>query len=304
MHYGNLVIFNEEPEYAGHLKSALIRESLSKYKVYLFKTLESLNRFSEENKVDILVLGESTDTEIRKGLKASKKFVLTKEKNQKLNEDEEEIYKYQNVQAIVFGISKAAGHKGTCADNGNKKLIGVYSPVHRTGSTKFALELGNKLSKDEAVLYLNLEAYAGRGCYFNGDADKDISDLIYYIHQENCNLSNILGKLTFSKGSLDIVNPAEQSQDIKEVKANEWLILFERIFEETAYTTIILDLCDMVDGLNMILSKCNTVYTRYVSDDISKAKIEQYTDNLRATGYTKVIEHTVLEEVDNKEGAF
>ena len=304
MHNGNLVIFNEEPEYAGHLKAALLSESSPSLKVFVFKNIDSFYIFSEENKVDILLTGETTQKEIRKEMPADKKFVLTSNKTVELNKDEEEVYKYQNVESIVYTITKGTGMCRHSDNAKDRKLIGVYSPVHRIGNTKFALELGQKMSKDEMVLYLNLEGYSGGSCYFKDNSGGDISDLIYYIHQENCDIGNILGKITFSIGTLDCVGPAEVVDDIRDVNKSEWMVLFEKIFENTVYTSIILDLSDMVNDLNSILEECNTVYTRYLKDDISKAKIEQYTDNLRSTGYTKIIEHTVLKEVEYEEGVF
>ena len=42
-------------------------------------------------------------------------------------------------------------------------MIGIYSPVHRIGKTKFALRLGQKMARQVPVLYLNLEGYSGVG---------------------------------------------------------------------------------------------------------------------------------------------
>ena len=304
MQGGNLVIFNEEPEYAGHLKSALLRESSPGLNIFLFKNIDNFKVFLKENHVDILLSAENTSKDIRKDISADKKFVLTSTKNTELNEDEQEVYKYQNVEAIVYTITKGTSISRYSNTVKDRNLIGVYSPVHRIGNTSFALDLGQKLSKDEMVLYLNLEGYSGGNYYFANHIDEDISDLIYYIHQENVKLGNVLSKIKFSIGTLDCIGPFNVANDIRNITKKEWLILFEKIFEETAYTTIILDLCDMVDGLNSILGECSTVYTRYLKDDISKAKIDQYTENLRLTGYTKVIEHTVLSEVDYEEGVF
>ena len=44
-------------------------------------------------------------------------------------------------------------------------MIGIYSPVHRIGKTRFAMNLGQKLSEKAPVLYLNLEGYSGGGYY-------------------------------------------------------------------------------------------------------------------------------------------
>ena len=60
----------------------------------------------------------------------------------------------------------------------------MYSPVHRIGKTRFALRLGEKLSEQIPVLYLNLEGYAGGSYYFPEETEQDLGDLIYCMKQE------------------------------------------------------------------------------------------------------------------------
>ena len=50
-------------------------------------------------------------------------------------------------------------------------LIGVYSPIHRIGKTKFALRLGRQIAEKVPVLYLNLESYSGGNYYFPEDTE-------------------------------------------------------------------------------------------------------------------------------------
>ena len=74
-----------------------------------------------------------------------------------------------------------------------KGVIGVYSPVHRIGKTRFSIRLGKQLSfsirlgkqlsQKFPVLYLNLEGNAGGGYYFPEDPGQDIGDLLYYMRQ-------------------------------------------------------------------------------------------------------------------------
>jgi len=67
-------------------------------------------------------------------------------------------------------------------------LIGVYSPIHRIGKTKYALELGKELAEKGPVLYLNLEEYAGGEHYFSKEQEQNLGDLLYYSKQETGNL--------------------------------------------------------------------------------------------------------------------
>ena len=63
--------------------------------------------------------------------------------------------------------------------------------------------------------------------------------------------------------------------------------------------TVILDLGDCVDGLYEILRRCVKVYTPYIRDGISEAKLQQYEDNLRQTGYEDILSRTVKRVMKN-----
>ena len=297
----NFVIFGEEDEYALCLKNSLLSGVFKGYSVYIFNSISEYEKFSKSNKTDILLISENVDKEIRSNMKCLKKFVISTGKNKLLNEDEQEVYKYQRADAIISSVINGDENIRNI-DIKDKKLIGIYSPVHRIGNTKFALDLGNKLSGKEMVLYINMEGYSGRECYFTEKEEGDAGDLIYYLHQENCDIGKMVSEMASSNGKMDCINPIGIATDLRSIGEKDWLKLFEKIFEETVYTTVILDLGDMVQGIENILMQCTTVYTRYIPDNISRAKIKQYTDNLRAIGYTDIIEHTVLEEVEFKEG--
>ena len=302
MQYYNFVIFGEEPNYASGLKNVLLSGTYRGYSVYIFKSEEALKNFTKENTADILLISENINKDVRRRIEATRKYVVSSGKGTVLNEDEMEVYKYQRADAIICSVTRDLDNKRGVIDLKDKKLIGVYSPVHRIGNTKFALDLGGKLSGNEMVLYVNMEGYSGRECYFDDNKEGDTGDLIYYLHQENCDMGKVVSMMVSSRGKLDCISPIGIATDLKSVEEKDWSVLFEKIFEETAYTTLILDLGDMVQGLEHILMQCTTVYTRFISDEISKSKIQQYTDNLRAMGYTDVIEHTVLQEIDFKEG--
>lgn len=69
--------------------------------------------------------------------------------------------------------------------------------------------------------------------------------------------------------------------------------LLDILQEECIYEIIILDLGDCLDGLYDILRRCSRVYTHYIEEDASIAKLEQYEHNLKAAGYGEILARTV-----------
>lgn len=86
-----------------------------------------------------------------------------------------------------YGAEKAA-HEGSPVMKKSTSVIGVYSPVGRTQKTSFALTLGQILAKDRAVLYLNLESYSGFEQILGETYERNLSDLLYFVRQENANV--------------------------------------------------------------------------------------------------------------------
>lgn len=306
MHPKNFVICDAEQEYAENLLHAIsLRKELG-LQMHLFQNLEQLETFSRKKAIHILLLGEDFPVEKREEIRAKERYVLVKGEAGALLADEKAVFKYQSSDQILSCVLEEGpyGEGGFCKDRsaGAGKLIGIYSPVHRIGKTKFAIELGKDLAKTGPVLYLNLEEYSGGDYYFQESSGQNLSDILYYVRQEKGNLGFRISAMAGRIGEMDYVSPIPVIQDLRMVEEAEWLKLFETIFSQTMYKSVILDLGDGVNGLYRILRECQTVYTLYGDDFISQAKLKQYSENLRQTGFEDVLEHTVQRKVRLKVG--
>lgn len=324
MYEGNLVICDQEKQYARNLLQMFTRNRNAGVQMYLFHTIEELEKFAGQRAIKILLIDKGYPLKQREQISAEKKFVLVKNKKDSLAEDEKGIYRYQSAEAIWSQIQdgrpakqipkKRIVRKTKEGVKENKtqmiedkpivyktglkgNLIGVYSPIHRIGKTKFAMELGKEFAKKEPVLYLNLEEYAGGNFYFHDKTGQTLADLLYYARQEKGNLGLRISMMVGQEDELDYIFPMQYVQDLQEVSVEEWMKLFDQILENCIYQKVILDLGDSVQGLFQILEACHTVYTPYIEDEIARAKMNQYAENLRKTGKEKVLEKTVQKKM-------
>lgn len=305
MHPKNFVICDVEKEYARNLMQAIGARKELGFQMHLFQELEQLETFAEQKKIHIMLLGEEYPANERKAIQAEERYVLMKGEGAELLPGEKGIYKYQSVDMILTGILEDSMDKEELVRRrGNKegKLIGVYSPIHRIGKTKFALQLGKDLAKAGPTLYLNLEEYSGGNYYFPDNAGHNLEDILFYIRQEKGNLGLRISAMAGQIQELDYISPMPVTQDLRAVEEGEWMKLFEEIFANCIYQTLVLDLGDSIKGLFGILRACHTVYTPYTEDSISQAKLCQYSENLRRTGYEDVLEHTVQKKMEIKAG--
>lgn len=300
MRHKNLVIYDSEQAYARNLTERLVQKKEAAFQVRMFREEEGIRTFAKEEKIDLLLV--SDDCRCRQEVGAKKVFVLTKRQGGRLAEGEEEsetcINKYQSVDAILAQLLEECLREGDTdlslmKVNTDGTIIGVYSPIHRIGKTKFALELGQEEAKKAPTLYLNLEDYAGAHSYLGTGSGQTMEDLLYYARQENQNLGLRISSMAGQRGELDFIYPMRVAWDIRAVTKEEWLELFRQILEQSIYETIILDIGDSVQGLYEILSDCDVIYTLYTKERIGQEKLKQYEENLLRLGYEQILENTV-----------
>lgn len=425
MYEGNLVICDQEQQYSRNLLQMFARNRETDIQMYLFHTIEEVEKFAEQKPVHTLLIGKEYPPEQRAQIPATEKFVLVKSRQDQLGENEAGIYRYQSAEDIWSQmcyeptppqpgklakpqserftssqpgkLTKPQSERLTPSQNrmvrppedsntgirrkrpqkpgadeyretlknsasrdqrqrqqefrpeerrrGSRKanpeerkeapyisetdeipdrrpepkadgrgqktsaryrtntrgeLIGVYSPVHRIGKTRFAMELGREMAKKEPVLYLNMEEYAGGSYYFPDQTGQTLADLLYYSRQEKGNLGLRISTMAGQDEALDYILPIPCVQDLQGVSGEEWLRLFEQIRENCIYQKVILDLGDSVNGLFQILEECHTVYTPYIEDEVARAKLNQYAENLRRTGREKVLEKTIQKKLKQR----
>ena len=324
------MICDIQEEYSEHLFQILSERFEGEYQFHIFHDLQKMMEFFEKNIAEILVIGEEYGNEVIGKTGARKKFVLTGIPGERNGSESISLFRYQSAEGMIrmirkytdskkkskrklgpeqsgmTGIEKNAEPEHSSEKRGAVRIrdepmargmIGIYSPVHRIGKTKFALRLGQKLARQIPVLYLNLEGYSGGAHYFQEGADKDLGDLLYFLKQERDDWGLKLTAMAVRKNGMDYILPMKNEQDLRSVRGEEWIRLLDMIMEKCLYEAVILDLGDAVCGLYDILRKCDRIYTPYICESAAEAKMEQYEENLRTAGYADILTKTVKKRI-------
>lgn len=293
----NLVICDKEREYAARLAGHLGGKKELALQVKLCSSPEQLEAIRREMEVDILLADESiafTEGE----LSGISKVIRLSGGSAGVEGSVSRIFRYQSADDIYTHLIEelAEGGMGELWNVRKKergKLIGIYSPVHRIGQTGFALNKGMELAKTSNVLYMNLEAYAGIGGYFQEEEKRNLSMLLYYAKQESGNPGLLITTIVKRMGELDYIPPVIFPEDIRTVTASEWMWLFGEILSHSIYDVLMLDLGDCVQGLFDILKACDTIYMPAADDRLAVSKIYQYEEVLCRQGYGEVWERMI-----------
>jgi hypothetical protein len=307
-----LAVCDSEPVYAKGLMEQICRKGETAWQVRVFSDAGQLFQYSKKHEIEMLLMDESYPEELRRKIPARKRFLLFRETPEHFSDSEKGIFKYQSARQIANQLfqesgesvghveAAVAGRREELKEEGQGKktgIIGVYSPIHRIGKTSFALSLAEQAGKEGAALYLNLEEYSGMDYCLPIAGKENLGDLLYYMKQAEESVGYRLSAMVCQSGSFDYIEPIPVTRDLREVAAEEWKALFQKILEESIYRTIVLDLGDCVRGLFEILRICSVVYTPFIEERGARAKLRQYTENLRQLGYEDVMEHTIQKEL-------
>lgn len=296
----NLVICDSEEGYAQALAMYFIRKKELAAEVQVCSTVTQVMELEKTKKIHLLFLAGEYAKEAKGKLQAEKIFLLTAGTEEA--DGENQVYKYQSGEKIVEDMIRICGpeasenesiYKGGRKQGG--KIIGIFSPVHRIGKTTYGLKLGEEMAATENVLYLNLEIYGGIGGHFE-EGEQTLADVLYYARQEKGNLGLLLTTVVKHRKNLDYIVPMLVAEDVKSVKAEEWLMLIRRILEQSIYDVIILDLDEGISGVYELLRACTKIYLLYTQDLYGQAKLRQFENEVNLLGYEDILRKLVRKE--------
>lgn len=318
------VICDIQKQYAERLFPVLRKGLDGKYQFHLFFDLQKMINFAEYTEIDVLITGEEIEKQIPSDLRIIKHLVLTGIPDHEGKNRSGMIFRYQSSERILSEIRKICEKRSYVQDvklrnissgeisfgSGITKkenrirdepeetsIIAVYSPIHRIGKTKFSIRLGKKLSEKQTVLYLNMEGFSGGELYFPDTGGQDLGDLIYCIRQERGDYGLKISSMAGQIDGMDFIMPVKNENDIRSVTFSQWSDMLDKIKKQCIYEVIILDLGDCINGLYEILRKCSRIYTPYINESAAEAKMKQYEENLKQSGFSDILSKTVKKEM-------
>lgn len=297
-------------EYANQRKDAL-------FVVHAFTGSQELLAFLQETAVDILLLDRDLAQECLREGGIGQVILLSEEEYLEDTEKYPVIYKFQSCTRILQQVmdlyaETAMTGLGTACAREKTQLIGVYSPIGRSGKTTFALALGKELGRKRKTLYLNLEEYSGFERLYPYADGRTLSELLYFLKQGKKAFACKLEGMVQEMGPLSFIPPLRSPAELRQVGGEDWTELLEAIARESRFEFVILDLGGAVNGLYEILERCAGIYTPVEEDEVAKAKLWQYEETLKLLNLEELLlrsrrfalskEGTAFEELARAEG--
>lgn len=288
-----------EMDYACNFMNYLNQKKNIPFEIQAFTSAKSLIAFGRENPIELLLIsGKAMCREIRE-MDIGKIVILSEGVHHPELDQYPSVYKYQSSSDVIREVMACYGEERGILPvqfpvlKKATEILGVYSPLGRCLKTSFALTLGQVLAKEKAVLYLNLEEYAGLEELFQKGFAYNLSDLLYYVRQENQNLSLKMNGMIQTVHNLDFIPPVQAPADIRGTAWKDWERLLQELVLHSAYEVIVLDIGNGIDELFQLLDQCKRIYMPVLNDVISSCKIAQFENLLRIWDYPQVLAKTV-----------
>lgn len=283
-----------EVDYAHNFMDYLNQKRNIPFEIQAFTSVEQLLRYGRDQHIEILLISDKAMCPQVKELNAGKIMILSEGVHPPELDQYPSVYKYQSSDHVIrevmacYGADKAVPSP-MAVPKKPMEILGVYSPLGRTLKTSFALTLGQILSRDKVVLYLNMEEYSGFEELFQVKYEHNLSDVLYYVRQEHVNLAHKISGMIESVNNLDYLPPVHSPGDILTATEEEWNRLIDTIVMHSAYEVLILDFGDGVDGLFPLLDRCSRIFVPVLHDVMSRAKLAQFEELLRVWDYPRIL---------------
>lgn len=288
-----IAVLDSDEKYAMCISSLLADSVGSNAHVETYTDAEHMKEICEMGQLQMLVTTQQM-IERLSGINGIKMLVVLTEDSDFEYENAVLIDRYQAAEVIkrkiLEGLAADDGLMGTGQKkHRNRKVIGVYSPIHRSLQTTFTLTLGQMLSHHGRTLYINFENFSGFSGWMAHEFQTDIVDLFYFLDCDRKQLANRIPIAIHRLGGLDILPPASSYFDTYDRSGEKWIELFEAIESVTDYDYLLLDLSDAMQGLLQVLGYCDRIYTMVRDDLLSNAKMEQYEQWMVEHSYAEII---------------
>lgn len=307
----NMVLCDRETEYVQQMTDYLKKKPDFPFEIHAYTETGKMTEFMRGHKTELLVISESVYTGEIGELAGGRVLILQESESGKGDMPQTDKYQSaENIYRCILGRymetlpdgQRASMRQG--AERSRAGLIGLYSPIRRCLQTSFALSLGQALAQRHKTLYVSFEHCAGWNGILGWEGGKDLSDLLYYLEEDEEKFRCRMRLVERKTGALYYIPPVYAGQNLVYITAEQWKRLLGRIAGEGGYEYVILDLSEGLQGIFELLRMCSRIYTIICEDGPARSKVEQYEHLLRMHAFEDILEKTRKQKLPAAGGVY
>lgn len=255
-------IYDREVSYARRLMEVINMRAQHGMEAEIFSEAEKLSLFLEESELDILLIHEDVWKPEYKCAAVCQVVLLSEGEVDSAHTCRNAVYKYQSSEKIIRELisihtKSLTGEK--VAVSPKSTLYGIYSPVRFIDSNAFSIALAKELLTRSSTLYIGLQIFSELRQLFEGDSQRSIMDLMYYVNHREEGFTPMLGSVKQKIHSLDLICPPDSPFDLQDVAHELWQKLINLLKTQSGYEYVILQVEEHVQEFLHLLECCDKV---------------------------------------------
>lgn len=257
-------ICDKDSHYAVGLMEYINMHANIPLKAYAFSSWKATREYIEREELDLIVLGREVAVE------CCNIPIIYITDNREESCLKNYIYKYQNVELIAKQITKAVRAMGA-EDKDDQRILGVYSPIGRSGKTRIAMGMCDFYGN---CLYIGWEDFS----VYDENVDKQnlAEKILYYILGRNTELVSLIKDQHDENCRFDIIAGGINCMDIRQVSEEDMRWLVNLLKEQTIYKKVVFDIGTGSLGDIKILSVMDKIIVPFLNDQTSVNKLNNF----------------------------
>lgn len=289
-----MAVYDVDREYAQRFADVVNQKEKVPFTVVPFTSLELLREFAGRHRIEILLISDMVPREDINGIEANSVVTLAEGDVISVTEtDYPAVYKYQSADSVIREVMAKycdrPSEKMFMVLGQRARILGVYSPVGRCFKTSMALLLGQQLAREGKTIYVGFEEFSGLQQIIGGEHKNDLSDVLYYLRQGSFNVVR-LRSLVYTWKDMDYIAPVRYPEDLEQMSGDEAGQLIEKLASECGYEYVVVDVGRPGRNLTPVLECCDVIYMPVQDDEVSAAKLKEFSAYLNTTGRQRVAE--------------
>ncbi|MBQ3600040.1 MAG: AAA family ATPase [Lachnospiraceae bacterium] len=273
-----LAILEPEEEYATMLFSFLKEKKEFLFEPRIFTKWEAVLEFQKENSIEVLLASDKSQyKELEKRVPLT---MLLTEGNYVQENSMPVIYKFQSAEHILREVCSYYVNMGNDKpirylpreQRYYKKYV-FFSPFGGVGKTTASTVMAHMLGEKKKVLLVNMEMFPKSYPWIEDTVEsKGVSELLYYLHQDNYDLEMKIKSMVQKVGNADFLCGVSNLWDLQNMKIEEMQSFLQALEECTSYEIIIFDVTFLTEAVSILLEQADKIFQPCIhvsQDDIS-----------------------------------
>ncbi len=275
-----LVICDKDKQYAYKIAGYINNKPGFPFEVRVPDSLDEIVNKKTSMNIDLFLVDEDVAEEFRAYVPGTDTIYLSGN-SLKREGFKDMIYKYQSVDGMIKEILLYASSrddlKNLISRKSQMKIIGLFSPIGRSGQTGLGLAVGQLLSRDHRTLFISMDCYGSISEEnVNIPWSGDLSDLLYSVNNDSKDIATLIGGASGSLGSLDIMPPMDRHNDLISITFDEWKSFLRHIEDHTDYDFVILDLSKAIQGLTEMIALCSKLIVTVTDEENNRKRLNSF----------------------------